>query len=101
LKFALAHEEDQSVKRNRFAEEQTIGILKEQEAGVSVADQYRKHRVSDAGIYKWKANSAGWMICTASPGDYRRRSETLGGHAANKAYEASLNTGPSMLACPH
>jgi putative transposase len=36
------------MKRNRFSEEQIIGILKEQEAGVSVADLCRKHGVSDA-----------------------------------------------------
>ena len=38
MKFALAQDEDQSMKRNRFTEEQIIGILKEHEAGVSVAD---------------------------------------------------------------
>jgi putative transposase len=52
LKFALAHAEDQSMKRSRFSEEQIIGILKEHEAGVSVADLCRKHGVSDADIYK-------------------------------------------------
>ena len=31
------------MKRNRFTEEQIIGILKEQETGVSVADLCRKH----------------------------------------------------------
>ena len=36
------------MKRNRFTEEQIIGILKEHEAGVSVADLCRKHGVSDA-----------------------------------------------------
>jgi putative transposase len=55
LKFALVHDEDQSMKRSRFSEEQIIGILKEHEAGVSVADLCRKHGVSDASIYKWKA----------------------------------------------
>jgi hypothetical protein len=34
--------------------EQIIGILKEHETGVSVADLCRKHGVSDASIYKWK-----------------------------------------------
>jgi len=43
------------MKRSRFSEEQIIGILKEHEAGVSVADLCRKHGVSDASIYKWKA----------------------------------------------
>jgi transposase-like protein len=51
LKFALAQQEDQSMKRSRFSEEQIIGILKEHEAGVSVADLCRKHGVSDASIY--------------------------------------------------
>ena len=35
LKFLLAHDEDQSMKRSRFSEEQIIGILKEHEASVS------------------------------------------------------------------
>ncbi|MER8543922.1 transposase, partial [Mesorhizobium sp. M1334] len=35
-------------ERSRFSEEQIIGILKEHEAGVSVADLCRKHGVSDA-----------------------------------------------------
>jgi len=41
LKFALAQQEDQSMKRSRFSEEQMIGTLKEHEAGASVADLYR------------------------------------------------------------
>jgi putative transposase len=43
------------MKRSRFTEEQIIGILKEHEAGISVSDLCRKHGVSDASIYKWKA----------------------------------------------
>lgn len=34
------------MKRSRFSEEQIIEILKEQAAGVSVADLCRKHGVS-------------------------------------------------------
>jgi putative transposase len=41
LKFVLAHDKDQRMKRSRFSEEQTIGILKENEAGVSVVDLCR------------------------------------------------------------
>jgi putative transposase len=59
LKFVLAHREDQDMKRSRFSEEQIIGILKEHEAGVSVADLCRKHGVSDASIYNWKARFGG------------------------------------------
>jgi len=65
LKFALAHDKDQSMKRNRFTEEQIIGILKEHEAGVSVADLCRKHGVSDASIYKWRPSSAGMDVSEA------------------------------------
>jgi putative transposase len=53
LKFALPHNEDQSVKRSRSTDEQIIGILEEHEAGVSVADLCcRKRGVNDASIYK-------------------------------------------------
>ena len=51
--------------RNRFTEEQIIGILKEQEAGVPVADLCRKHGVSNASIYKWKAKYGGMDISEA------------------------------------
>ena len=50
------------MKRSRFTEEQIIGILKEHEAGISVSDLCRKHGVSDASIYKWKAKFGGWMF---------------------------------------
>ncbi|SMX56504.1 Insertion element ISR1 uncharacterized 10 kDa protein A3 [Bradyrhizobium sp. ORS 285] len=43
------------MKRSRFTAEQIIWIFKEHEAGVAVADLCRKHGVSDASIYKWKA----------------------------------------------
>jgi transposase-like protein len=43
------------MKRNRSTDEQIIGILKAHEAGTPVSELCRKHGVSDAGIYKWKA----------------------------------------------
>ncbi|GHC65781.1 hypothetical protein GCM10010136_08770 [Limoniibacter endophyticus] len=43
------------MKRNHFSDEQIIGILKEHEAGTPVSELCRKHGVSDASIYKWKA----------------------------------------------
>jgi putative transposase len=53
------------MKRSRFSEEQIIGILKEHEVGVSVADLSRKHGVSDASIYNWKARFGGMDVSEA------------------------------------
>jgi putative transposase len=53
------------MKLSRFSEEQIIGILKEHEAGVSVADLCRKHGVSDGSIYKWKAKYGGMDVSEA------------------------------------
>ncbi|GAB3130704.1 hypothetical protein GCM10027256_36350 [Novispirillum itersonii subsp. nipponicum] len=47
------------MKRSRFSEEQIIGILKEQEAGAATADLCRRHGVSSATFYKWKAKYGG------------------------------------------
>ncbi len=47
------------MKRTRFTDEQIIGILKEHEAGTPVWELCRKHGVSDASIYKWKAKFGG------------------------------------------
>ena len=53
------------MKRSRFSEEQIIGILKEHENGVPVAELCRKHGVSDASIYKWKAKYGGMDVSEA------------------------------------
>ena len=53
------------MKRTRFTEEQIIAILKEQEAGVPVADLCRKHGVSNASVYKWKAKYGGMEVSEA------------------------------------
>jgi putative transposase len=47
------------MKRSPFTEEQIIGILREQEAGVPVADLCRKHGLSSPTFYKWKAKYGG------------------------------------------
>jgi putative transposase len=46
-------------------QKQIIGILKEHEAGVPVSDLCRKHGVSDASIYKWKARFGGMDVSEA------------------------------------
>jgi putative transposase len=53
------------MKRKRFSEEQIVGILKEHDAGVSVSDLCRRHGVSDASIYKWKAKYGGLEVSEA------------------------------------
>ena len=47
------------MKRKRFTEEQIIAVLREQEAGVATAEVCRKHGVSSATFYKWKAKFGG------------------------------------------
>jgi putative transposase len=53
------------MKRVRFTEEQIIGILKEQEAGAATADLCRRHGVSSATFYKWKAKYGGLDVSEA------------------------------------
>jgi len=53
------------MKRSRFSEEQIIGILKAHEAGITVSELCRKHGVSDASIYKWKAKFGGMEVSEA------------------------------------
>jgi putative transposase len=56
---------DGQMKRARFTEEQIIGVLKEHEAGAKTADLARKHGVSEATIYNWKARFGGMDVSEA------------------------------------
>jgi len=53
------------MKRKRFSEEQIIAILKEHETGVTVAALCRKHGISSASLYGWKAKYGGMDLSDA------------------------------------
>ncbi|WP_456682935.1 IS3 family transposase [Bradyrhizobium sp. USDA 3311] len=53
------------MKRARFTEEQIIAVLKEHEAGAKTADLARRHGISEATIYNWKAKFGGMDVSEA------------------------------------
>ena len=67
------------MKKKRFSEEQIIAVLKEAEAGAKVLDLCRKHGISDATFYNWKAKYAGMTVA-----DVRRLRELEGENAKLK-----------------
>ncbi|KIN61779.1 Mobile element protein [Sulfitobacter noctilucae] len=53
------------MKRSRFTEEQIIGILKEHQAGLGAKELCRKHGLSDATFFKWRAKFGGMEVSDA------------------------------------
>ena len=53
------------MRKSRFSEEQIIGILKEHQAGMPVADICRKHGISDATLYAWRSKYGGMEVSDA------------------------------------
>jgi transposase len=56
------------LKRARLTEEQIIAVLKEHEAGAKTADLARRHGISEATIYSWKAKFGGMDVSEAPSG---------------------------------
>lgn len=48
--------------KKRFTEEQIIGVLKEADAGVKPAELCRRHAISEATYYSWKAKFGGMTV---------------------------------------
>ena len=51
--------------KRRFREEQIIGILKQQESGITTSELCRQHNISSATFYKWKAKFGGMSASEA------------------------------------
>jgi putative transposase len=69
------------MKGSRFKEEQIISILREQEAGTATAYACRKHGISSATFYKWKAKYGGLDVSDA----HRRKNPHEPATAATKS----------------
>jgi len=72
-------------RKSKFSESQIVGILKEADAGVPVADLLRKHGVSKATFFKWRSKYAG-----ASIADVKRLRELEAENAKLKRMYADL-----------
>ena len=50
------------MRKSRFTESQIVGILKEGEAGVPLADLVRKHGISRGSYFNWRSKYAGTSV---------------------------------------
>lgn len=53
------------MRSSRFSDEQIIVMIKEQEAGMPTAEVCRKHGISTASFYKYKAKFGGMKVSDA------------------------------------
>ena len=57
--------EGRTDEAKRFTEEQIIAVLREHEAGAKTGDLARKHGISEATLYNWKAKYGGMDVSDA------------------------------------
>lgn len=50
------------MRKSRFKEAQIVGILKELKAGAKAAELCRKHGMSEATLYNWRAKYGGLEV---------------------------------------
>ncbi len=74
------------MKKSRFSEEKIIAVLKQAEAGVKVSELVRKHGISEATFYNWKAKYGGLDVS-----QLRRLKELEGENARLKKMYAELS----------
>ena len=73
------------MKESRFSEEQIVAVLRQVEMGAKVLDVCRKHGISDATFYNWKARYGGMEVS-----QLRRLKELEGENAKLKKMYAEL-----------
>ena len=73
------------MKKSRFSEEQIVAVLRQVETGSKVLDVCRKHGISDATFYNWKARYGGMDLS-----QLRRLKELEGENAKLKKMYAEL-----------
>lgn len=50
------------MRKRKFTESQIIGILKEGESGISVADLCRRHGIVNSTYYSWRSKYGGMTV---------------------------------------
>lgn len=79
--------------KKRFTEEQIIGVLKEGEAGLKPAELCRKHGISEATYYNWKAKFGGMTVSDAQRlKELEHENNKLKRHAVGKGSTMPVST---------